>query len=146
MKQEQSIERMVAALIKVHSCYKEGLATRGLGAAIEEREWKLDYNPFSGWHRVERPIYKTMGELERFKNVPIDVIGIDDYDPKGKSLLDLINQYGTTRVISAEMAYDPLWFQEPKSPNWRFWRVMVKPWEGTEKDEAMFVYKLLDNV
>ncbi len=144
--QNKSIERMVATLIKIHACYKEGLATRGLGAVIVEREWKLDYNPFSGWHRSERPVYKSVGELERFKNVHIDVIGIDDYDPKGKNLLDLINQYGTTRVISAEMAYDPFWLQQPKNPNWRFWRVLVKSWEVPEKDEAIFVYNLLGTI
>lgn len=146
LQQNKSIERMVAAIAKVHSCYKDGLAMQGLGAVIVEREWQLDYNPFRGWHRAERPVYKTVEELESYKTVLIDVIGIDDYDPKGKSLLDLINEYGTTRVISAEMSYDPFWFQEPKSLNWRFWRVLVKPWEVPEKDEAVSVFKLLNNI
>lgn len=142
----KSVDRMIDSLLKIHNCYKEGLAVQGLGAVIIKREWNLDYNPLDRLHRSERPIYKTVGELERFKTVPIKVIGIDDYDPKGKNLLDLINEYGTTRVISAEMTYDPFWFQEPKNPNWRFWRVLVKPWDTPTKDEAVSIFTLLSNL
>lgn len=48
---------------------------------------------------------------------PVDVIGINDYQPKGKNLLDVVKKHGTTRVILAEMAYDPFWLQQPKNPN-----------------------------
>ena len=125
------------------SCVYPGLATRGLGAVIIEQSWKIGYNSFNSWYRLQIPTYKTIDELERFKNLPIDVIGIDNFEPKGKNLIQVINEYGENHVISAEVTYDPFWFQSPKNPSWRFLQVLVKPWEQPEVNEVAQVFKLL---
>jgi hypothetical protein len=133
-------------IVEIHTKYKEGLATRGSGAVIVERSWKFGYNSFKRWHRLPILIYKTIDELERFKNLPIDVIGIDNFNPKGKDIIYIINKYGKERVISAEMTYDPFWFQPPGSPNWRFFRVLVKPWVQPEVDEIAQIFKILGQI
>jgi hypothetical protein len=138
-----NFQRKAKEIVEIHTLFKEGLAMRGLGAVITKPSWKIGYNHFNGWHRLSIHTYKTIDELGSFKNIPIDVIGIDDFNPKGKNLIQLINEYGENRVISAEMTYDPLWFQPPKNPNWRFWRVLVKPWEQPEVDEAVEIFKIL---
>lgn len=109
-----NFQRMAAETVEIHSLYKEGLATKGLGAIIINRSWKFGYNSFSGWYRLPIHIYKTIEELERFKNLPIDVIGINNFDSEGKDIIQLINEYGKDRVISAEITYDPFWFQPPE--------------------------------
>ncbi len=134
---------MASEIVEIHTLFKQGLATRGLGAVIIERSWKIGYNSFSHWYRLPIPTYETLDQLERFKNLPIDVIGLDDFNPKGKDLIQVINQYGRNRVISAGMTYDPLWFQPPKNLSWRFLRVLVKPWEQPEIDEVADVFKIL---
>ena len=141
-----NFQRMATEIIEIHTLFKEGLATRGLGAVVIERSWKIGYNSFSGWYRLPTATYKTKGELERFKNLPIDVIGIDDFDSKGKDLIQLINRYGENRVISAEITYDPFWFQPPSNPNWRFFRVLVKPWEQPDVNEAAQIFKILGQI
>ena len=134
---------MASEIVEIHTLFKEGLATRGLGAVIIERSWKIGYNSFNHWYRLPIPTYKTIDELERFKNLPIDVIGIDNFEPKGKNLIQVINEYGENHVISAEVTYDPFWFQSPENPSWRFLQVLVKPWEQPEVNEVAQVFKLL---
>ena len=134
---------MASEIVEIHTLFKEGLATQGLGAVIIERSWKIGYNRFNRWHRLPTPIYETIDKLERFKKIPITLIGIDNFDPKGKNLIEVINEYGRNRVISAEMTYDPFWFEHPKRPSWRFFRVQVLPWEQPEIDEIAQVFKLL---
>ena len=138
-----NFQRMAGEIVEIHTLFKEGLATRGLGAIIIERSWKIGYNSFSRWHRLPIPTYKTLDELESYKKIPITVIGIDNFDSKGKNLIQLINEYGRNRVISAEMTYDPFWFDHPKRPSWRFYRVQVLPWEQPEIDEIAQVFKIL---
>lgn len=140
---DSNFQRMAAEIVEIHTLFKEGLATRGLGTVIVERGWKIGYNRFKHWYRLPVPTYKTIDELERFKNIPVDVIGIDNFDPKGKNLIHVINGYGRNHVISAEVTYDPFWFQIPKNPSWRFFRVLIKPWEQPETDEVAQVFKLL---
>ncbi|PSB30118.1 hypothetical protein [Chlorogloea sp. CCALA 695] len=140
---DANYQKMAGEIVEIHTLFKEGLATRGLGAVIVERSWKIGYNSFSNWYRLPIPIYRTLDELECFKNLAIDVIGIDDFDPKGKNLIQLINEYGRNRVISAEMTYDSFWFQTPKNPSWRFLRVQVLPWDQPEANEVAQVFKLL---
>ena len=138
-----SYQRMGTELVEIYTLFKEGLATRGLGAVIIERSWKIGYNNFNHWYRLPIPTYKTIDELERLKNLPIDVIGIDNFEEKGKNLIHVINEYGENRVISAEVTYDPFWFQSPKNPSWKFLQVLVKPWEQPEVNEVAQVFKLL---
>jgi len=102
-----NFQRMASEIVEIHTLYKEGLATKGLGAVITKPSWKIGYNSFNRWYRLPILTYKTVNELERFKNLPVDVIGINDFDPKGKDLIQLINEYGENRVMSAEMTYDP---------------------------------------
>ena len=139
-------QKKAKEIVEIHTLFKEGLATRGLGAVIIERSWKIGHNSFSHLYRLQNNIYKTIDELKRFKDIPIDVIGLDDFDPKGKNLIQLINEYGENRVIEAEMTYDPFWFQAPKNPSWRFFRVLVKPWEQPEVDEVTQIFKLLEEI
>ena len=136
-------QRMASEIVEIHTLFKEGLATRGLGAVIIERSWKISYNSFNLWYRLPIYTYKTKGELERFKNLPIDVIGIDNFEEKGRNLIHVINEYGENHVISAEVTYDPFWFQSPKNPSWRFLQVLAKPWEQPEVNEVAQVFKLL---
>ena len=143
---DSSFQRMATEIVEIHTLYKEGLATRGLGAVIIERSWKIGYDCFRSWYRLPILAYKTIDELESFKNIPIDVIGIDDFDPKGKNLIQVINEYGENRVIEAEMRHDPFWFQIPKNPGWRFFRVLVKPWEQPEVDEVAEIFKILGEI
>lgn len=141
-----SFQRKATEIVEIHTLFKEGLATRGLGAVIIERSWKIGYDRFRSWYRLPILTYKTIDELESFKNIPIDVIGIDDFDPKGKDLIQLINEYGENRVIEAEMRYDPFWFQILKHPSWRFVQVLVKPWEQPDVDEAVQIFKILGQI
>ena len=134
---------MASEIVEIHTLFKEGLATRGLGAVIIERSWKISYNSFNLWYRLPIYTYKTKGELERFKSIPIDVIGIDNFEEKGKNLIHVINEYEENHVISAEVIYAPFWFQSPKNPSWRFLQVLVKPWEQPEVNEVAQVFKLL---
>lgn len=143
---DESIKRMVESMIEIDTCYKRGLEEKGLGAVIIQRNWKVEHNPFDGWHRSKRITYETIQQLEQFKSVPVDVIGIDDQDStfwENKSLIDLINEYGIKRVISAELAFDPFWFMEPKNPGWRFFRVLVESQEQPDAIEMIVVFKLL---
>lgn len=132
---------MVAQFFEVQTCFKEGLARRGLGAVIIERGWKFDHNIFACWHR--RPIYRTINQLERYRNIPVVVISVDNIDSTGKNLLQLINEYGRNHVILAEMNYDFFWFGSQKNQNWRFLQVVVKSWEQLESDEVIDMYKIL---
>lgn len=136
-------QRKAKEIVAIHTLFKEGLATRGLGAVITERSWKIGYNSFNRWYRLPIHTYKTLDELESYKKIPITVIGIDDFDPKGKNLIQVINEYGENHVISTEVTYDPFWFQLPKNPSWRFFRVQVLPWEQPEIDEIAQVFKIL---
>ena len=136
-------QKKAKEIVEIHTLFKEGLATRGLGAVIIERSWKISYNSFNRWCRLPIPMYKTIDELERFLSLPIDVIGIDNFEEKGKNLIHVINEYGENHVISAEVTYDPFWFQSPKNPSWRFLQVQVLPWEQPEIDEVAQVFKLL---
>lgn len=136
-------QRKAREIVEIHTSYKEGLATRGLGAVITERSWKIGYNPFNGWHFLPVYLYKTIDELTSLKNIPIDVIGIDDFDLKGKDLTQLINDYGENLVISAELSHDPFWWLEPIHPSWRFVRVLIKPWEQPDVNEAIEIFKIL---
>ncbi len=133
--------RMVAQFFEVQTCFKEGLARRGLGAVIIERGWKFDHNIFDCWHR--RPIYRTINQLERYRNIPVVVISVDNIDSTGKNLLQLINEYGRNHVILAEMNCDFFWFGSQKNHNWRFLQVVVKSWEQLESDEVIDMYKIL---
>ncbi|PSB30117.1 hypothetical protein [Chlorogloea sp. CCALA 695] len=133
--------RKIAQFFEVQNCFKEGLTRRGLGAVIIERVWKFDYNIFNCWYR--RPIYRTISQLERYKNIPVLVISVDNIDSKGKNLLQLISEYGRDHVILAEVNYDFFWFESQKSPSWRFLEVVVKSWEQLASDEVMDTYKLL---
>ena len=90
---DANYQRMGSEIVEIHTLFKEGLATRGLGAVIIKRSWKIGYNRFRSWYRLPMLTYKTIDELESFKNIPIDVIGIDDFDQKGKNLIQLINEY-----------------------------------------------------
>ena len=143
---DSNFQRKASEIVAIHTMFKEGLARRGLGSVIIKRSWKIGYNRFNSWYRLPIPTYKTIDELESFKSIPIDVIGIDDFDSEGKDLIQLINEYGRSRVISAEMTYDPFWFEHPKRPSWRFFRVLVKPWEQPEIDEIAQVFKILGKI
>ncbi len=143
---DANYQRKAKEIVEIHTLFKEGLATKGLGAVITERSWKIGYNHFNGWYRLPNLTYKTKGELESFKNIPIDVIGIDDFDSTGKDLIQLINEYGENRVISAEMTYDPFWWLEPKRPSWRFVQVLVKPWEQPDVNEVAQIFKILGQI
>lgn len=146
---DEGIKRMVQSMIEIDTCYKNGLVEKGLGCVIIQRNWKIEHNPLDGWHRSKRITYQTIQQLERFKSVPIDVIGINDDAPasvKNKSLIDLINEYGSNQVISAELAFDPFWFNEPKNPGWRFFRVLVDAWNQPDIQEMTAIFTVLDNV
>lgn len=145
---DEGIKRMVESMIEIDTCYKRGFEEKGLGAVILHRSWRIDHNPFDGWHRCQRITYQTLEQLERFKRIQLDVVGIDDDIPtslKNKNLMELINEYGTKRVISAELAFDPFWFNEPKKPSWRFFRVLLQSWERPDAAAMTEVFKLLAN-
>lgn len=133
--------RKVVQFFEVQTCFKEGLARRGLGAVMIERRWKFDYNIFDCWHR--RPVYKISSQLERYENIPVVVTSVDNIDLTGKNLLQLISEYGRNHVILAEVNYDFFWFKSQESPSWRFLEVVIKSWEQLASDEMMDTYKLL---
>lgn len=85
-------QRKAKEIVEIHTLFKEGLATLGLGAVIIERSWKISYNSFNRWYRLPIHTYTTLDELESYKKIPITVIGIDDFDPKGKNLIHVINE------------------------------------------------------
>lgn len=143
---EQSIKKMVQSMVEIDTCYKDGFNEKGLGCVIIQRNWSIEHDPFDGWHRSKRIIYQTIQQLERFKNVPIDVTGLEQPEEwKNKSLIDLINEYGSNQVISAELAFDPFWFNEPKNPGWQFFRVLVDTWNQPDIQELTAIFKILDN-
>ena len=41
---DANYQRKAREIVKIHILFKEGLATRGLGAVITERSWKIGYN------------------------------------------------------------------------------------------------------
>ncbi len=144
---DQSIKKMVQLMIEIDTCYKNGLVEKGLGCVIIQRNWRIEHNPFDGWHRSKRISYKTIEQLERFKNTPIDVTGLDQPEEwKNKSLIDLINEYGSNQVISAELAFDPFWFNEPKNPNWQFFRVLLDGWKQPDAIEMTAIFTVLAKV
>lgn len=145
---DEGIKRMVESMIEIDTCYKRGFDEKGLGAVIIHRSWRIDHNPFDGWHRCQRITYQTIQQLKRFKSVPIDVTGIDESDStslKNQNLINLINKYGTEKVISVELALDPFWFIEPIHPSWRFFRVLLQSWERPNAEVMTKVFKLLAN-
>lgn len=143
---DHSIKRMVNSMVEIDTCYKNGLVHKGLGAVIIHRGRSLDYNPFDGWHRSKQITYQTIEELECFKNIPIEVTGIDEPAAwKNKNLIQLISEYGTDQVISAELYYDYLWFREPKTPNWRFFRVRLDAWSQPDVEAIAALFKYLAN-
>lgn len=144
---DESIKKMVQSMIEIDTCYKNGLVEKGLGCVIIQRNWRIEHNPLDGWHRSKRITYHSIQQLERFKSVPIDITGIDDAftSCEHKSLIDLINEYGSNQVISAELAFDPLWFNQPKNPSWRFLRVLLQSWERPDAVEIAAVFRFLIN-
>ena len=136
-----NFSRKVAQFIEVQTCFKEGLARQGLGAVMIERIWKAESNIFDCWCR--RPIYRTISQLERYKNIPIIVTSADDIDSTGKNLLQLINDYGRNHVVLAEVNYDFFWFRFQENPSWRFLEVLVNSWIELGSDEVMDVYKII---
>ncbi len=142
-KNDANYQRMAALIVESHTLYKQGLATKGLGAIIVKRSWQIGYNSLFHWHRLPVPNYNTINELKRYKNISIKVIGIDNFDSKGKNIIQVINEYGRNHVISAEMTYNPILFQTPKHPSWRFLRVEVLPWEQPEVNEIAQIFKIL---
>lgn len=133
--------RKVAQFFEVQTCFKEGLAKQGLGAVMIERVLKFDYNIFECWYR--RPIYRTIDQLKRYKNLPVAVISVDNIDSTDKNLLQLTSEYGRNHVILVEINYDFFWFGSQENPSWRFLEVVVKSWEQLASDEVMDMYKLL---
>lgn len=143
---DESIKRIILLKLEIETCYKRGLVEKGLGAVVIQRNWRIEHNPFDGWHRSKRITYETIQQLERFKSVPINVIGIDDEilnTWKIKSLIGLINEYGTERVISTEIFFNPFWFYELQNPSWRFFWVVIQPWNQPNAEEMVAVFKLL---
>lgn len=58
-------------------------------------------------------------------------------------MIDIINKYGSNQVVSAELAFDPLWFNEPQNPGWQFFRVLVDAWNQPDIQELTAIFTVL---